>query len=905
MMRKVQQVQHGLTISTGKKWAIVTIAGLLWISPFMGSGLPIFDSMQGIVVNAATSSVKKINEEIITHGANLYKYQFTATRSGKQVTTLADVIRVDLQNSNVKLDVMNGVKGQFTTRQTTQAMAKENGAVAAVNGDYYITSGLGAQWAPLGGQITDGVLKSTPADLKGMYSFVVSKSGKPMIDEYEFNGSVTAQDGATMPLAGINKTAYYPESKASSSSHINAMYMYTSSWKSLDRPVDSSTTATEILVQNGIIKEVSYKAPLQISVPEDGYILRAHGTAAEFAKTHFAIGQSLNVSSSLRSETTGETVDPTSLQMMMGGHTLLVNGGKPSAFTRDVTSIGGYRARTAVGYSQDGKYAYIVAAEDHGQSSGMSLSELQAFMVNIGVWKGLNLDGGGSTTMVTRPLAENNTTLTFNTEYGTVQRSIVNALGVFSTAPQGQLKGFKISGSSSLLIGQEANYTLKGYDTYYNPIDVSQSSPTWTSSNGNVKVSNGKIIGIQPGTATITATSGGAKISTKVSVLGADELSSLTTANATGALAAGTTLSIPVTAVTRDGKSIAISASALKWEFVGFKGNVQGDNLTVSSVNANAKVGYAIGRYNGFSTVVVLSEAANSMWEDFETTSYPVSFTSNVPQVIGSAQIMQGSGAYSKSKGLNLQYDMTQGSGKMYAYAQLNGTTGKAISAPATSMTLDVAGDNSLNWLRAELTDRSGKTIYVDLAKVIDWDGWKSLNVDLSKLNIQYPAQLKRVYVVNVEEGQDERALTGTVSFDNIQFNIPSLSSDALLPTGTALMRIGQKSMNVNGKTIAMDVSPIIKNSTTYVPIRFVLDAFGGTANWDGDNQRITIMRGSKLLDLTVNKKEFILNGRRYSASVAPFTTQGRTLVPLRLVSEQLGLLVKWDQQTKTITIDS
>lgn len=905
MNRNLQEMKNRVGMPTGKKWVVITLAGLLWIAPIVGDGLTITGSAQSSIASAASTSVKKLGEEIITSGAILNKYQFSTTRSGKKVTTLADVIRIDLQNSNVKLDAMNGVNGQFTTRQSTQGMANEKGAVAAVNGDYYITSGAGAQWAPLGGQITDGVLMATPADLKGMYSFTVSKDGKPMIDEYAFNGSVTAQDGAVFPLSGINKTTYTPEGTNSTYSHSNAMYMYTSNWKALERPSNSSTTATEILVQNGVVTQFSYKAPLSISVPEDGFILRAHGTAAEFAKTHFAIGQPLNVSSSLISETTGQQVDPASLQMMIGGHTLLVNGGKASAFTRNVNSVGGYRARTALGYSQDGRYAYIVAVQDNSNSSGMSLSELQTFMVNIGIWKAMNLDGGGSTTMVTRPLAENKASLTFNTEYGTTQRSVVNSVGVFSTAPQGQLKGFKISGSSSLLIGQESSYSLKGYDTYYNPIDASQVSPTWISSNGNVKVSGGKVTGLQPGTTTITAVSGSAKVSTKVTVLGADELASLTTANTTGPLKAGTVISIPVTAVTKSGESIVIPASSLKWEYVGLKGNVQGDKLTVTSVNANTKVGYAIGRYNGFSTVVVLSEAGNSMWEDFEAVNYPVQFTSNVSQVSGTASVTQGSGDHSNSKVMSLQYDMSQGSGKMYAYAQLNGTVGRTISAAATSMSVDVQGDKSLNWLRAELTDKAGKTIYVDLAKVIDWEGWKTLTMDLSGLNIQYPAQLKRLYVVNVEEGQDERALTGKVAFDNIQFTIPSLSSEASLPKVKAVMTVGQKTMMVNAIKKSMDVAPVVKNNSTYVPIRYVIDAFGGSANWDAENQRITVLRGGKLLDLTVNKKEFILNGKRSSALVAPIVAQSRTLVPLRLVSEQLGLKVTWNQVSKTVTIES
>lgn len=65
------------------------------------------------------------------------------------------------------------------------------------------------------------------------------------------------------------------------------------------------------------------------------------------------------------------------------------------------------------------------------------------------------------------------------------------------------------------------------------------------------------------------------------------------------------------------------------------------------------------------------------------------------------------------------------------------------------------------------------------------------------------------------------------------------------------------------------------------------------------------VLRGAKALDLTVNKKEFLLNGKRQSADVAPLILNGRTLVPLRLVTEQLGLTVKWEQITKTVTIES
>lgn len=898
---KTSDSKQGMAAS--KKWMVVSLAGLLFIAPVVGSGIPLNGHSISSVASAAAASVVKLDETPITTGAMLMKYKFTTTRSGKKATALADVIRIDLQNPYVKIDVMNGKNGQFTTKQSTGGMAKENGAVAAVNGDYFNTT---ADGAPIGGQVTDGQLLSTPSDIKGMYSFAVTTDGKPIIDEFAFSGSVTAEDGSSFPLAGINKSSYNPESSSATYSHADAMYIYTSAWKSTERPKNSATTPVEVLVQNGVISQISDVGGFTgMQVPQDGYILRTHGKAAEFVKNHLAVGQTLKTSYMLNSKTMGQSVDPSKLQTMIGGHTILVNNGKAAAFSRDVSSIGGYRARTALGYSKDERYVYIVTVEKNDNSSGMSLGELQSFMVDIGVWKGMNLDGGGSTTLVSRPLGENDATLTFHTEYGTQQRSVVNAVGVFSEAPKGELKGLKISGSSAILIGQQASFKLKGYDNYYNPVDTSSLTPTWKSSNGNIKVSGQTVTGVKPGTSTITAVSGQASTSMQVKVLGASDLTALNVGSQTAPLQAGSTVSVPVTAVTKDGQKIEVPESALKWEFVGFKGSVKNGKLTVASVDPNVQVGYAIARYNGFSTAVILSAAGEDLWENFENVSYPVQFTSNHPQVTGTAAVTQGTGDHAGSKVLQLTYDMTAGTGKMYAYAELNGTAGKTIAAPATRMSIDVMGDNSLNWARAELKDNNGQTVYVDLAKAIDWDGWKTIDVDLSDKGIAFPAQLKRVYVVNVEEGQDERAKSGTVAFDNIKFTMPSLSSEAGLPTGKVVMAIGQKSLTANGQSKTMEVAPVMKGASTYIPIKYVLDTFGGRAVWDAANQRITVTRGGKVMDLTVGDTDFILNGKRKGANVAPYISNGRTLVPLRLVSEQLGLNVKWEQKTKTVTIES
>lgn len=887
---------------TMRKWIALTIAGTLWIQPVLEIGVP--SEAWFPVHRAEAASTTKLSESNITSGAQLLEYRYNTTRSGKSAIAIADVVKVDLQNPYVNLNVMTGQGGKFTTRQSVEGMAKETNAVAGVNGDYFNTS---AEGVPMGAQASDGVLMSSPSQLAGMYAFGVTKSGTPMIEQFTFEGKVTAEDGSTFDLAGINQASYMTEPDKTFS-HTNKLYIYTDAWKAVERPANSSTTPTEVLVQDGVITQISLNKGIKQTVPAGAYILRAHGTAAKYIQQHMAVGQKVSTDYALKVRSTGKTVDPADLKMMIGGHTIMVDQGKTTSFSRNVNAIGGNRARTAVGYSQNGRYAYIIAVQDNNNSAGMSLYELQSFMVSIGVWKGINLDGGGSTTLVTRPLGEKEAELTFETEYGgTTQRSVVNGLGVYTTAPQGSVKGFNISGPKQLLLGQTAKYTANGYDTYYNPINNDNIKPTWKAGSSNIKWTGSEFKATGSGTAKVIATSNGISTSMNVDIVGADAIQSLAPASTTATLKAGTTIAVPVTAKLKNGSSMTISPETLDWEFIGFKGTVKDDQLTINSVDSSTTVGYAIARYDGFSTMMVLTTGGGSTttWEDFENTGYSVSFLGNPSAVTGTAAITQGADDHSNSKVLQLTYDMTNGTGKKYAYAQLNGNAGKTLNAGTKAMAVDVYGDQSFNWLRAEVADASGKTVYIDLAKSVNWKGWKTLNVDLSSLGISYPAKLKRIYLVNVEEGQDERAATGSIQIDNIKLTGAAQAASFTNPSGTLAMTVGQKTATLNGKSQSIDAAPMLRSNATYIPVKYIIDAFGGQANWDQKNQRVTILRSGELMDLTVGDKQYVMNGKLQSSSVAPLVVSGRTLVPLRLVSEELGLTVKWDQKTKTITVQS
>ena len=96
-------------------------------------------------------------------------------------------------------------------------------------------------------------------------------------------------------------------------------------------------------------------------------------------------------------------------------------------------------ARTAIGLSRDGRTVTIVAVDARGGSLGMTVRELATLLVrDYGVWQALNLDGGGSTSMVlTDPVTGEPRVLTTSAD-GPAGRSVASSLLVFAQKVPGR-----------------------------------------------------------------------------------------------------------------------------------------------------------------------------------------------------------------------------------------------------------------------------------------------------------------------------------------------------------------------------------------------------------------------------------------------------------------------------------
>lgn len=107
--------------------------------------------------------------------------------------------------------------------------------------------------------------------------------------------------------------------------------------------------------------------------------------------------------------------------------------------------------------------------------------------------------------------------------------------------------------------------------------------------------------------------------------------------------------------------------------------------------------------------------------------------------------------------------------------------------------------------------------------------------------------------------------------------------------------------LNINNILVKPTVAPIQESGTTLVPLRIVSENLGAIVKWNGATQEITITKGTTEIKLYIGKKTVYVNDTPKELMVAPKTINGTTMVPIRFVSENLNCTVNWQNQTVSI----
>ena len=121
---------------------------------------------------------------------------------------------------------------------------------------------------------------------------------------------------------------------------------------------------------------------------------------------------------------------------------------------------------------------------------------------------------------------------------------------------------------------------------------------------------------------------------------------------------------------------------------------------------------------------------------------------------------------------------------------------------------------------------------------------------------------------------------------------------------GTELkLTIGQKVGYVNGDAKTLDAAPMIKNGRTMLPVRFVAENLGGTVGWDGATSSVTIKGDGIDIAIKVGATTAQINGKTVTLDAPAFIESSRTYLPVRVVAEAMGATVAWDGATSTATL--
>lgn len=109
--------------------------------------------------------------------------------------------------------------------------------------------------------------------------------------------------------------------------------------------------------------------------------------------------------------------------------------------------------------------------------------------------------------------------------------------------------------------------------------------------------------------------------------------------------------------------------------------------------------------------------------------------------------------------------------------------------------------------------------------------------------------------------------------------------------------------LSVDGKPVEGDSSAFSENGRTMVPIRFVMDELGAIVNWDGPSRTATIYKDTTILSLQPDNRQITVNGVVSEMETPAVAIDGRIFVPIRFIAELFNATVNWNSETKCVEI--
>lgn len=111
--------------------------------------------------------------------------------------------------------------------------------------------------------------------------------------------------------------------------------------------------------------------------------------------------------------------------------------------------------------------------------------------------------------------------------------------------------------------------------------------------------------------------------------------------------------------------------------------------------------------------------------------------------------------------------------------------------------------------------------------------------------------------------------------------------------------------VDLNGETVIFpDTQPYINDDNrTMVPVRFVSEKLKAVVIWDPDKYQVTVLTGDSIISMLVGDRNILVDGKIVQLDTEVIIKDGRTMVPLRFISEALKCQVEWNEKIQTVYI--
>lgn len=665
--------------------------------------------------------------------------------------TRADVLVADLSRGGVTVDYVN--PGSVSGRETLSQQLARKGAIAGTNGDFFDITDTGA---PLGvGVERDadggaGDLVNAPAAGHNETA-VIGADGLGRLAQVFLSGTATDDDGSTVALSNLNS----PQVDS------GGVGLYTGAWGATprDRTIDGVPGIREVILRDGtVISNATTVASTPLATGEQALIGRETGASALEA---WEPGEKVAVSYGPRS-------DAKEIAVAISGDQRVAEDGKVLPVDDEVM-----HPRTAIGFSADGKRLMLLTVDGRqADARGMTLHELGSTLVGMGASDVLNLDGGGSSTMLARSPGETTPEL-LNVPSDGSERIVPNGIGFLPKRGSGKLTGFRlepsgtaseqedvdVSSSVRVLRGLSRVVTARGFDETYAAV---AGTPLWSSQpSSRARVSSGVVTGRASGPVQVTASKGHARGSLAMTVLGD-----------------------PVRLVP-SARQVALPDSTSAGRFVvngydedGFGTWVEPQDVQLSYDASLVKVvadrnGFAVTPVASSGVATVLTAWVGSLRTDITVTVGLATdvvdsmddlskWRANAVPAVVQASVSTAPG-HESGNAVALDYSLTGTTATRAAYLEMKAQA--TLPGAPQRVGAWVYGDGKGAWLRAHYYDAAGGSFKtVNLAAAVDWVGWKYVEGEIPA-GLTMPLKFWRVYVV---ETVPTRQYSGRIIVDDL-----------------------------------------------------------------------------------------------------------------------------------------